>query len=113
MMLVEMGSEAAVGRYFDWFERQVRSRPHKLEQLRVYWETTSWRIALALRAKQSFKTVTEDIILDNQALQDAISKEFVPAEKFGRQLRGQWEGKGKGKGKTKTRAGKRLVGQAL
>ena len=108
LILVEMGSEASVERYFNWFEKQVRSRPHKLEQLRVYWESTSWRIALALRAKQSFKAIVEEIIHDNQSLQDALSKEFV-LQPVGRPLRGrgeQWDGKGKGKTKTKTRGGK-------
>ncbi|CAE7699540.1 unnamed protein product, partial [Symbiodinium sp. KB8] len=84
LILVEMGSEASVERYFNWFEKQVRSRPHKLEQLRVYWESTSWRIALALRAKQSFKAIVEEIIHDNQSLQDALSKEFVLQPRYDR-----------------------------
>ena len=107
MIFVEMGSEPAVSKYVDWFEKQVLSRPGKLEQLRCYWASTSWRIALALRAKRAFNSIAEEIIFDNQALQDAVSREVVLPNRGGRQRQlryGQdFDRNGKGKGKTKTK----------
>ena len=75
-----MASERAVVAYCDWFARQVRSRPAKIDQLRVYWESASWRLAFELRAKNSFQHITEEIMGDTQALQDALNRE-VQAER--------------------------------
>ena len=77
-ILVEMASERAVVAYCDWFARQVRSRPAKIDQLRVYWESASWRLAFELRAKNSFQRITEEIMGDTQALQDALNREVQP-----------------------------------
>ena len=80
-LLVGIGKEQAVDVYVDWWIRQVRSRQQKLDQLRVYWEVTSWKIAIALRTKIPFEDVTSDLMKDTQALQDAMARE-IPIEKI-------------------------------
>ena len=35
LILVEYGTESAIDRYFDWWDKQVRARPQRLEQLRI------------------------------------------------------------------------------
>ena len=102
--LVEMGPEPAVHRYMEWWEKQVRARQSRLEQLKIYWDITAWRVAMALRSKVDFATVTNEIINDNQALQDALSREVMTdkhaSTKAGKQETYRWEfARGKGKGK--------------
>ena len=96
-ILVEMASERAVVAHFDWFARQVRSRPAKIDQLRVYWESASWRLAFELRAKNSFQHITEEIMGDTQALQDALNREVQPERprrrKGRRQAPCRWQGR--------------------
>ncbi|CAE7231016.1 unnamed protein product [Symbiodinium sp. CCMP2592] len=76
-ILVEIGPEPAVCRYIDWWEKQVRARQHRLEQLKIFWDIAAWRIAMALRSKIDFATVTFEMINDNQALQDALNREVA------------------------------------
>ena len=85
----------------------MRSRPNKIDQLKLHWENTSWRIALALREKTPFKDIAEEIMNDNQLLQEAMNAE-IPPERPTKTHRGldlpwtdqQRGGKGKGKGKS-------------
>ena len=60
-LLVEFAPEKSVSAFLEWFGRVVRARPLKLEQLRVFWEATSWRLALGLRARVSFADMTSEI----------------------------------------------------
>ena len=77
LILIELGPEKDICQYIDWFGKQARSRPQRIEQLRVYWETCSWRVALALRSKETFEHAVRDIMLDTQSLQEAVNKEIA------------------------------------
>ena len=81
LILVEYGTESAIDRYFDWWDKQVRARPQRLEQLRIE---------------------------DAQGLQDALSLDPPKPDKSERQWKADkaWstahyhdKGKGRGKGK--------------
>ena len=65
---------------FAWWHRLVRTRPNKIDQLKVHWENTSWRIVLALRKKTPFKDIASEIMTDNQLLQEAMNTE-VPTDR--------------------------------
>ena len=65
---------------FAWWHRLVRSRANKIDQLKVHWENTSWRIVLALRKKTPFKDIASEIMTDNQLLQEAMNTE-VPTDR--------------------------------
>ena len=106
MIWVEMGSEAAIGRYFDWFEKQVRSRPRKLEQLRVYLETASWRIALALGQADfhSHQPSRRTSSLTTRPSRTPCRRSLCPRRNS--DVSSPWEGKGNGKTKTNTCGGK-------
>ena len=57
LILVEYGAELAINRYFDWWGKQVRARPQRLEQLPMYWDVTAWRMALQLRSQTDFGAI--------------------------------------------------------
>ena len=42
--------ESVVHTFCDWYFMKVRSRPNKLEQLRSYWDTAGWKIAIEMRS---------------------------------------------------------------
>ena len=107
LIFIEYVPESDIDDYFAWWHRLVRSRPNKIDQLKLHWENTSWRIALALRKKMPFKDIAKEIMNDNQLLQEAMNAEIPPERptKTHRGLDSQWAdqqrgGKGKGKGKS-------------
>ena len=106
LIFIEYAPESDIDDYFAWWHRLVRSRPNKIDQLKLHWENTSWRIALALRKKTPFKDIAKEIMNDNQLLQEAMNAEIPPERptKTHRGRESQWAdqqrgGKGKGKGK--------------
>ena len=107
LIFIEYAPESDIDDYFAWWHRLVRSRPNKIDQLKLHWENTSWRIALALRKKTPFKDIAKEIMNDNQLLQEAMNAE-IPPERPTKTHRGldlpwtdqQRGGKGKGKGKS-------------
>ena len=107
LIFIEYAPESDIDDYFAWWHRLVRSRPNKIDQLKLHWENTSWRIALSLRKKTPFKDIAKEIMNDNQLLQEAMNAEIPPERptKTHRGLDLQWTdqqrgGKGKGKGKS-------------
>ena len=77
LIFVEFTSETVITNYCEWFSRQVRAKPNKLDQLRVYWESAWWKIAFAMRAKAKFQDIAAEIMADNQALQEAMNREIA------------------------------------
>ncbi|CAE7199832.1 kanC [Symbiodinium sp. CCMP2592] len=78
LIFIEYAPESDIDEYFSWWQRLVRSRPNKIDQLKIHWENTSWRIALALRKKQPFRDIAHEIMADSQLLQEAMSTEAQP-----------------------------------
>eukprot|EP00439_Symbiodinium_sp_Y106_P036493 s2038_g4.t1 len=66
LILVAYGTESAIDRYFDWWDKQVRARPQRLEQLRMYRDMTAWRIAFQLRSHVDFGAMVSQIIEERQ-----------------------------------------------
>ncbi|CAE7232002.1 DNMT3A [Symbiodinium sp. CCMP2456] len=77
LVFVEYAPEHELDKYFEWWQRLVRSRPNKIEQLKIHWENTAWRIALALRKSTPFNDVASEIMTDSQSLQETMSKEVA------------------------------------
>ncbi|CAE7617397.1 Dnmt3a, partial [Symbiodinium sp. CCMP2456] len=77
LIFVEYAPEHELDKYFEWWQRLVRSRPNKIEQLKIHWENTSWRIALALRKSTPFHDVASEIMIDSQSLQETMSREVA------------------------------------
>ena len=73
--LTETGPEPAIDRMTEGFSRKVRVHSNKLEQLRSYWETISWKIALGLRSKEKFADIVDIVINSIQSLQQALNRE--------------------------------------
>ncbi|CAJ1362729.1 unnamed protein product [Effrenium voratum] len=69
--LTETGPEPAIDRMTEGFSRKVRVHSNKLEQLRSYWETISWKIALGLRSKEKFADIV-DIVINNTDQRQAV-----------------------------------------
>ena len=78
LIFIEYAPENRIDDYFAWWHRLARSRPNKIDQLKIHWQNTSWRIALALRKKTPFKEVAGAIMADNQLLQEAMNTEVPP-----------------------------------
>ena len=104
LVFIEYAPEHDLDRYFEYWQRLVRSKPNKIEQLKLF---TSWRIALALRKATPFKDTADEIMVDSQALQDAMNRDIQPERptKAPRQTEQPWldrrggRGRGHGKGK--------------
>ena len=107
LIFIEYAPEHDLDRYFEYWQCLVRSKPNKIEQLKLHWENTSWRIALALRKATPFKDIADEIIVDSQALQDAMNRDIQPERptKAPRQTEQPWldrrTGRGRGQGKGK------------
>eukprot|EP00435_Cladocopium_sp_Y103_P056975 s456_g19.t1 len=54
----QIGEEDHIHTFGDWFIQKVRGRPHKLENLRAFWDAAGWKIAMGMRAGQSFGEIT-------------------------------------------------------
>lgn len=63
----------------DWFIQKVRARPNKLENLRVFWESAGWKVAMGMRSGQSFGDASSEVMTDVDLLTEAMSCE-VPKE---------------------------------
>ncbi|CAE7533633.1 unnamed protein product [Symbiodinium sp. CCMP2592] len=106
LIFIEYAPESDIDEYFSWWQRLVRSRPNKIDQLKIHWENTSWRIALALRKKQPFRDIAHEIMADSQLLQEAMSTEVQPDRpaRAPRNTETPWHdiprgGRGRGKGR--------------
>ena len=63
----ELAPEVDVNRSVDWCQKKVRAHTTRVEQTKLYWASMAWRIAVGLRAKESFKDVVSAIIEDSPA----------------------------------------------
>eukprot|EP00438_Fugacium_kawagutii_P034924 Skav206385 [mRNA] locus=scaffold834:525350:529905:- [translate_table: standard] len=100
-ILVSMGTEVAVHKFFDWIVKLVRSRPQKTDQLTQFWTAISWKLALAQRAGSTFDTAIEPIMQDYDTFTECMSRE--PQTPPGKRPapRASDDAKGKSKGRNK------------
>ena len=104
-ILCRIGSEQAINTFFDWLVRLVRSRPNKTDQMAQFWMSTSWKLALDMRAGKTFVESTTTLMKDYDAFSECMSREptqtlkrtpaTAPTPKTEQQ-------KGSGKGNTKS-----------
>ena len=82
-VLLQLGEEDHVHTFADWFIQKIRARPTKLENMRIFWESAGWRIAMGMRAGQSFGDVTTSVMSDVDLLNEAMSRELPKETKPG------------------------------
>ena len=73
-ILLQIGDEQDVHAFFDTLERKARSMPQKLTQYKLYYETTSWRLAQTMRRGVAFKAAADEIIGDHILWQETMAK---------------------------------------
>ena len=74
-ILVEMGPEKQVRRYFEYMTLKARARNNKVEQFRAYFESASWKLCGYLRAKKTFTEASELVMADVASFQEHMMKE--------------------------------------
>ena len=72
-ILCKIGSEQSIHTFFDWLVRLVRSRPAKTDQMAQFWMSTSWKLALDLRAGKTFIESTATIMKDYDSFSECMS----------------------------------------
>ena len=60
-ILLKYGAKKSVHRYCEWFKRLTRKNAQRLPQIKTLWEAFSWEIAMQMRSKNSFDTITENL----------------------------------------------------
>eukprot|EP00435_Cladocopium_sp_Y103_P035752 s1402_g9.t1 len=100
-ILCKMGTEQSVHAFFDWMTRLVRSRPNKTDQLAQFWLSTSWKLALEMRAGKTFAETTAMLMKDFDAFTECMSREPTHIKKPSNAAP-KTEQKGYGKGNTKS-----------
>ena len=73
-ILVEMGPEKQVRRYFEYMTLKARARNNKVEQFRAYFESASWKLCGYLRAKKTFTEASELVMADVASFQEHMMK---------------------------------------
>ncbi|CAE8606427.1 unnamed protein product [Polarella glacialis] len=126
MILVPWGAEDDVNLYIEWFIRISRKHAKMLNQVKEYWDHSSWTTALAMRGQtigmnMTFKQATNDILNDLSALNNIFiavpsppppatgTRTKVPAASDGSQQEETWTKtlyKKKGGGNSKDGKGK-------
>ena len=74
-ILVEMGPEKQVRRYFEYMTLKARARDNKVEQFRSYFESAPWKLCGYLRAKKTFTEASELVMADVASFQEHMMKE--------------------------------------
>ena len=107
-ILVEMGSESQVRKYFESMVIKARKNSNKVEQFRTYFEAASWKLCGYLRAKMTFAEASELVMADiavfqEHRMRDPPTLEGGNRRKFAPDAHGspnkvQRKGEGKGHG---------------
>ncbi|CAE7943369.1 unnamed protein product, partial [Symbiodinium necroappetens] len=99
-ILVEMGPEAQIRRYFEFMVLRARSRQNKVEQFRTYFEAASWKLCGFMRAKKTFTEASELVTADLSSFQEHMMREASVADP-GNRRRQVTDGAGLGNTPTK------------
>lgn len=105
-ILCRIGSEQSIHTFFDWLVRLVRSRPAKTDQMAQFWMSTSWKLALDLRAGKTFVESTATIMKDYDSFSECMSREPTQGTKKTQAAPTTPKGDQKGYGKGNTKSGK-------
>ena len=106
-ILFDMGNEADVNEYIEWFIRMCKDRKDRLFQVKALWLAASWRLATDMRQGSTFNAATQTLRSDTEWVQDRLgqarkgpAKGKSKGDDSRRQTsRGRGTSKGKGKGR--------------
>jgi hypothetical protein len=76
-ILIDMGSESAVNKWFDTLEARVRLRQHKTDQFRQYYEAQAWKLCLHLRGGHTFQEASDLALNDLELFHECMNKEVA------------------------------------
>ncbi len=75
LILVQMDEEHEIHSFCDWMQQRARSKPDKMEQMVSFWHSSMWKIAMAMRAGETFGTAAQRVQQDLEAFHEAMTKE--------------------------------------
>ena len=106
-ILLTYGSENSINKYVNWFQGLLRKHAQRVPNVKALWEDFSWDIAMRMRNKETFATVTEDLMADltktNEILQQPLTKKPRTGKGQGQQntrykgYQPKWSPPGKGR----------------
>lgn len=100
--LCNVGSEQAIETFFQWLTRLARSRPQKTDQFSQFWLSTSWRLAMDMRAGRTFDEATPSLMRDFDAFSECMAREpSSTVKRVTTPTRPTSDSKGPGKGNSK------------
>ena len=71
-IFLEMAAEPYICEYIEFFVKQTRLRPSKLDAVKKLWDSAGWRVALAMRSNASFREATAQVMQDSGFINDCI-----------------------------------------
>lgn len=109
-ILMQMGEEHEIHSFCDWMQQRARSRTDKMEQMVSFWHASMWKVAMAMRAGDTFGQATLTVQQDLEAFHEAMLKEpslknnktrlppksELPTKGDGKSSKGQFGKQGKG-----------------
>ena len=87
-ILFEYAPQESIENFTAFFDQMVRSKPHKLHQIKELWTAAGWRMALAMRRGETFCQTTSDIMKDSTFIHDKLNSNSYPTTPKGRQRMG-------------------------
>ena len=76
-ILLEVGEEDSLHTFGKWCIAKVRSRPNKLENFKQWWDAASWKIAMKMRAGNTFTEAAAEVMADLDLFNEHMSREIV------------------------------------
>ena len=77
--LTGVATEKGAAEYAQWWTSRARQRPSQLEAITEYWDAASRRLAMQMRLRRTFEEVTAEIMKDQAAFLDILSRPRPPA----------------------------------
>ena len=77
--LTGVATEEGAAEYAQWWTSQARQRPSQLEAITEYWDAASRRLAMQMRLRRTLEEVTAEIMKDQAAFLDILSRPRPPA----------------------------------
>ena len=72
--LTGVATEKGAAEYAQWWTSKARQRPSQLEAITEYWDASSRRLAMQMRLRRTFEEVTAEIMKDQAAFLDILSR---------------------------------------
>ena len=86
-ILLKYGSENSINKYVNWSQGLLRKHSQRVQNVQALWEDFLWGIATCVRNKETFATITEELMADltktNEILQQPLTKKPRTAKGYG------------------------------